>query len=105
MSDAWAEHEERRLGRGMFDDDGSDDVDARACDHDEDIEDVPDEDPFDFDDGVTRTREDPAYPDDPEHMQIDGVWYVCKPIRDCTIDELMAAVDILTVLADSVGGN
>ena len=33
MSDAWAEHEERRLGRGMFDDDGSDDVDARACDH------------------------------------------------------------------------
>ena len=34
MSDAWAEHEERRLGRGMFDDDRSDDVDARACDHD-----------------------------------------------------------------------
>ena len=34
MSDAWAEHEERRLGRGMFDDDGSEDVDARACDHD-----------------------------------------------------------------------
>lgn len=49
--------------------------------------------------------EAPAAPDDPEHMQIDGVWYVCKPIRDCTIDELMAAVNILTGLADSVGGN
>ena len=49
--------------------------------------------------------EAPADPDDPEHMQIDGVWYVCKPIRDCTIDELMAAVNILTGLADSVGGN
>ena len=33
MSDVWAEHEERRLGRCMFDDDGSEDVDARACDH------------------------------------------------------------------------
>lgn len=64
MSDAWAEHEERRLRRGMFDDDGSDDVDARACDHDEDFEDVPDEDPLDSDDVVTRTREDPAYPED-----------------------------------------
>ena len=64
MSDAWAEHEERRLGRGMFDDDGSEDVDARACDHDEDFEDIPDGDPIDSDDVVTRTREDPAYPKD-----------------------------------------
>ena len=66
MSDAWAEHEERRLGRGMFDDDGSDDVDARACDHDEDFEDVFDEDPLDSDDVVTRTREDPVCPEDHE---------------------------------------
>lgn len=64
MSDAWTEHEERRLGRDLFDDDGSDDVDARACDHDGDFEDVSDEDPLDSDDVVARTREDSAYPED-----------------------------------------
>ena len=64
MSDAWAEHEERRLGRGLSDDDWPDDVDARACDHDEDFEDVPDEDPLDSDDVDARTREVSAYPED-----------------------------------------